>query len=404
MVRVTVVVSFLLTLTACTPASEAEPAPPAAATRMAVTQLRFPFAGDTVNPSVVSDGANGFLLAWTDKKAQTLNLAAYRDGRWFQPRMIAHGDLLTGHANFPSVAAGPRGVLFAQWVERHAHGSTVRIARSRDGGATWSAPVTPHPDVVSAFGFVSLAPNADGSADAIWLDGRGLEGGVEGHGDMQLHAARIDARGQLASEQLVDARVCDCCQTSMASTPNGAVAVYRDRSPKEIRDIGIVRRTANGWSQPTLLHADGWQIPGCPVNGPQIAASGDDVAVAWYTGAKNQPRVNVAFSSNGGASFAAPVRIDGGHPAGHVAIAMLPDRSALVTWLEEASGKVQLLARRVRAGGVTEAPTLVAEAASAHAAGYPRIAVSKENVAVVWNGDGPQPSVRLAMISLSNRR
>ena len=48
----------------------------------------------------------------------------------------------------------------------------------------------------------------------------------------------------------------------------GPVAVYRDRSPEEIRDISVVRLVDGVWTEPAPVHADNWMIEGCPVNGP----------------------------------------------------------------------------------------------------------------------------------------
>ncbi len=122
---------------------------------------------------------------------------------------------------------------------------------------------------------------------------------------MTLYTARVlgSRNGKASGEEKIDARVCSCCQTDAALTDSGPVVVYRDRSGEEVRDIFVIRRTSRGWSRPVRVHADNWKIPGCPVNGPAIAASGRHVAVAWFTSAPPNPRVYVAFSEDGGASF-----------------------------------------------------------------------------------------------------
>jgi hypothetical protein len=51
----------------------------------------------------------------------------------------------------------------------------------------------------------------------------------------------IGLDGTLGKEVLLDGRVCECCATSAASTPDGIAVVYRDRSKEEVRDISIVR-------------------------------------------------------------------------------------------------------------------------------------------------------------------
>lgn len=331
--------------------------------------IAVPFKGDV--PYVTEGG----MVSYIDEDANAFRVATYRDGKWSEPRTIA-GDaaMLINRADFPSVTANGA-ELVAAWSTRREHGSVVHIARSADGGATWSAPVTPHPDVVSQFGFVSLA-----GGEAVYLDGRALEGGMEGEGDMQLRAADGTA---------LDTRVCDCCQTALAMTGEGAIAAYRDRSPEEIRDISVVRKTANGWSQPKTLHADGWKIAGCPVNGPQLDADGGRVVAVWFTAANDDPRTLVAFSDDAGKTFSKPVRVDGGKSAGRADVVLLRDGSAAVTWVSQ-SGKTSVLhARRVQPGGTLGKPVELGEAA-----GFPRAALWDENVAVVWSRpDGIQVRV-----------
>jgi hypothetical protein len=255
--------------------------------------------------------------------------------------------------------------------------------------------------VASEFGFVSLLPGADRSLHLVWLDGGKLPHGAEGEGEMALHGATIDAAGKLVDEVALDPRVCDCCQTALAMTDDGPIVAYRDRSADEIRDISVIRWTAGGWSAPKQLHPDGWRIAACPVNGPQLDAAGKNVVAAWYTGAADAPRVNVAFSSDSGATFGKPVDIDDGHPAGHVDVALLGDGSAVVTWIEMTAGAARIEARRVMPDRTRGNAVIVAEVSSGGAAGFPRLAVSKENVAVVWNGGGTEPSVRMAAIQLT---
>lgn len=362
--------------------------------------IRFPFAGETVTPYITADGEGDFLVSWVERHTSTFNFAALRGGKWFQSRTIATGNLLVNKADFPSIAAGPHSLVFAQWIERNGHGSRIRLARSDDGGASWSAPVTPHPAVESEFGFAALLPIADGAVQAVWLDGRALEGGEEGRGEMSLHSAVLTKDNKLTNDATVDPRVCDCCQTGLALAAGAPLTVYRDRSADELRDISVAVRSAQSWSAPANLHADAWKLLGCPVNGPRVAADGRRVAVVWFTAAQDRPRVQLALSNDGGATFAAPVEIDEGHPIGHVDVALLGDGSAVAAWLEESGSSAHLAVRRINAAAVADPPLLVATGASASAFGYPRMAVSRDNVALVWNGES---SVEVAAIPLTQR-
>jgi hypothetical protein len=274
--------------------------------------------------------------------------------------------MLQNRADYPSVAVSGRNV-FAQWREKIGNGRRIRLARSNDGGETWSKPVTPHPMIDREFGFVSMLPLADGTARIAWLDGREKE--------TQLRAATMSTSGTLSAEAVVDARVCDCCQTAMAMTPRGAVVVYRDRSANEIRDMAIAAPVANAHS--ALVHNDQWRLTGCPVNGPRIVANG-------------KPSVLVAFSRDGAATFGSPIRVDAGHPAGRADLVLLGDGSAIVTWVEATS---TLVARRVTESGALDGVQIVGS--SKASIGFPRIALSNDKILAAWNGDD---GVHLAII------
>ena len=132
---------------------------------------------------------------------------------------------------------------------------------------------------------------------------------------------------------------------------------------------------------------DGWKIKACPVNGPQLDSRGNDVAIAWFTGADNDPRVQLAFSKDGGATFGKAIRIDTGKTTGRVGLA-LQGSDAIVTYLADGA----LFARRVGRDGRLGAPLRVAETT-----GFPKLAVSNENVAVAYSAG---ETVRFATIEL----
>jgi hypothetical protein len=343
---------------------------------MSIAPAAFPFGHSTVTPYVVADG-NGFDVSWVDGK--TFDLAHFDGVTWSKANVIARGDMLSNRADYPSIAVSGHNV-FAQWREKAGKGRRILLARSNDGGATWSKAVTPHPLMDREFGFVSMLPLADGTARIAWLDGREKE--------TQLRAVTMSMAGTLSAEAVVDARVCDCCQTAMAMTPRGPAIVYRDRSPNEIRDIAIAAPIANAHS--ALIHNDQWHLTGCPVNGPRIVANGTRAAVAWYTAANDKPAVLAAFSRDGGTTFGAPIRVDDGHPGGRADLALLGDGSAIVTWIE---GSSAIVARRVTASGALDRIQILGS--SKASIGFPRIAISNGNILAAWNGDD---GVHLAII------
>jgi len=120
------------------------------------------------------------------------------------------------------------------------------------------------------------------------------------------------------------------------------------------------------------------------------------VAIAWFTAANDSARVNVAFSGDAGATFGAPIRVDGGNPAGRVDVALLPDATALVTWIERGGDTAAVQVRRVQRNGGMSAATTVAASSAARASGFPRMAVTGEHVVFAWTMPGKPSAVRVA--------
>lgn len=358
-----------------------------------VEKIAFPYGESTQSPHITTQENGDFVVSWVDRKAATLNYARYRDGRWTVPRMFEADRIAVNKANDSSVRATAKS-LFAQWIVRKgSHGSAIWLARSADG-RKWSAPRSPHVALESEFGFVSQAASGDGNIHFVWLDGRKLEGGEEGKGDMELRAGVLAPDGRIVRTTVVDPRVCDCCQTAMAMTPSGPIVAYRDRSANEIRDIAVSRWTRSGWSTTRIVHPDGWQMPGCPVNGPRLDADKRHVALVWFTAAKNQPRVYLSTSNDGGATFAPPVRVDEGKPLGRVDTVLLSDGTAVVSWVELVGTGAAVMARIVGKGGPQPAMRL-AEVTSGSVAGFPRMAASRDVVLIGWSDE---KSVALAML------
>jgi hypothetical protein len=370
---------------------------PAAAFARAVRELPSPAARESGQPNLTTGPAGRVYLSWLERvegKRFALRFATREGAGWSAPRAVAEGDdWVVNWANFPSLAALPDGSLAAHWLARSsgggAYASDVRVVLSPDGGRTWGPPVMPHRDgTQTEHGFVSMFPAPGGALGAIWLDGREMkpaEGAHgHGHGEMTLRAATLGPRGEIAAEALLDTRVCECCQTSAATTSEGVVVVYRDRSDKEMRDISIVRLAGGRWSEPRAVHADGWQLDGCPVNGPAVAAAGRRVAVAWFTMAGGAPHVRLAFSGDAGRTFQAPVEVGDGDPVGRVAVLMLEDGSALVSWIEKTKGGAEVRARRVRPGRRPEPSITVAPSGAARSSGFPRMARSGRAVIFAW--------------------
>jgi hypothetical protein len=348
------------------------------------------------------------LLSWVEpagEKRHALRFATRtKGGAWSDAATIAEGgDWFVNWADFPSVASLRDGTLFAHWLAKSSSGTysyDVNVSVSKDGGKTWSRPVVPHRDATrSEHGFVAMAPWAAESMGIVWLDGRKTAAaGHAGHGEMSLMHTTLGKGGGLGAETVLDGRVCDCCQTDAARADGATVVVYRDRSEKEVRDVSLVRFAEGRWSEPRAVGGDGWQINGCPVNGPAVAAAGRRVAVAWFTMAEGKARVKVAFSSDAGNTFAPALAVDDGRPLGRVDVLMLESGAALVSWLEQTDGGATLRVRRVSPDGTRGGSLEVAGTTAARSSGFPRMLAAGGEVMLAWRDGGAPARIHTALL------
>jgi hypothetical protein len=222
----------------------------------------------------------------------------------------------------------------------------------------------------------------------MWLDSRKLgkknAAAAGSAGDVAMMYTTVALDGKLGPEVPIDDRVCECCQPSAVPTAKGILAAYRDRTDQEIRDISVVRFDGNKWSAPKSVFADNWKINACPINGPAIASRENHVAIAWFTAANDQPKVQVAFSNDGGDTFGAPLQVDEGNPAGRVGVAVLDSGGAVVSWVargNEGDQRVQVRARQIDPGGTRHASLLVGTTSSGN---FPRVKRSADSVFFTW--------------------
>lgn len=374
-----------------------------------------PATGDAREPELSTTTDGRIILSWVEKldeKRYALRTALRDQAGWSEARTVAQGDnWFVNWADFPSVIALKDNSLAAHWLVKSGSATyayDVNIAFSKDSGKTWTKPIVPHLDnTQTEHGFVSLIPLNDGRVGAIWLDGRNMKGMKDDHDEgkplpvsMTLRYAAIDAAGKISDEAQLDERVCECCQTSATLSSDGVVAVYRDRSQNEVRDIYTVRKANDTWGTPRAVHADNWEINGCPVNGPAVAASNRNVAVAWFTGAGGKSAVKVAFSTDAGATFGNPIQVDDGETLGRVDLLLLSDNSVLVCWLSGTADGGAIKVRRVRADGTVGPPAVIAKTDISRSSGFPRMALLGDKVHFAWTEFGTPSRVRMAVANV----
>jgi len=185
------------------------------------------------------------------------------------------------------------------------------------------------------------------------------------------------------TEVELDHRVCDCCNTATVATDSLIMVAYRDRSEHEIRDIGyVIKPNGKDWSTPKLVHADNWEISGCPVNGPALAANANgDIAIVWYTAANDDARLQFARYDATNDRFTSPTLLDDNDPLGRVDIQLADDGTAYVTGLttKESTNDAFLSLWTISPQGEVEHKELAATSA-ARSSGFPKIALFEDKL------------------------
>jgi len=350
-------------------------------------------------------------MSWLqpDGESVALRYSHYEDGRWSDAAtVIENDDMFVNWADFPSVVPFGDRHLAAHWLQRSGgewYSYDTVFRQSFDSGATWSSPLLPHTDgTPTEHGFVSIYP-INGAAGLVWLDGRKMQNEVMDDptsSGMTLRAAIVTGDNALQDEQLVDDLICDCCQTDVAIAASGPIAVYRNRSSDEIRDIHVTRFLDGKWQIAKSVASDDWKIAGCPVNGPSISADANRVAIAWFTAAQ-EPLVSVAISTDSGESFSDPIEIIRSETLGRVAVVLLYDGDLAVSWLVTAGSKYSAVKVRKVMNDATLGPVRVV-ADTATGLSVPQMVRANDELIFAWTetrDDGAHiASARVAIDSL----
>ncbi|MBD8898057.1 sialidase family protein [Rhodanobacter sp. DHG33] len=292
--------------------------------------------------------------------------------------------------NRPKIAFGPKGELYVSWSQPLAKpwSGYVRFARSLDGGAHFSAPITVHHDLaVITHRFDTLAVDGQGRVVLAWIDKRDLEA-AKAKGQPYLGAAVFyswsnDEGKSFVPERKVMDNSCECCRITLARTPDGGIAAFfRGVFGDNIRDHAYALLPTDG-SAPHAERAtfSNWHIAACPEQGPGLAIGDDGTRHAvWYE------------ASQGPAIWYG--QLDPGHPPQHALKLAGPGAShadvaahgstVWLAWNQVDAKGYSLMLRVSRDGGLHfGAPSAIAS--SSAAVGSPQLLVLQDHAYVAWN-------------------
>ena len=352
-------------------------------------------------------------ISWTEQVLDSnfLYITKLENDSWTNKRLITKGtDWFVNWADFPSISLNEvSGSIFSFHLQKSSEETfSYDVNYHINSKETWNDMNKIHDDnTFSEHGFVSSIPYKDGFM-VSWLDGRNTYGvGDHGHakGAMTIRSAILDSNGNIVNQNVIDEMVCECCQTSMAISGGIPIVVYRNRSDGEIRDIYFSRYIDSNWSDPEPVHDDGWEINGCPVNGPNVDSYGDNVVVSWFSASNGRPKVNLKFSTDNGRTFGDKILIDEveNSPLGRVDIEFISETEAMISWLSSLDGKGKLLIRKIKTNGEIGPIKVVGEVSTERSTGFPQIEKFNDDVYISWTDNSELgKKVRVTKIPLSS--
>jgi len=355
----------------------------------------FPLPPISINSKYpnLTETDRGLAIVWYEPivEGHALKWSEFNGRSWSKPVIVTTGEeYFINWADFPSIFYNGKNHLVVHWLEKNGDGTydyVVKVSQSFDRGRSWSRPIIPHKDnKLGEHGFVSFFNASNNKVGLVWLDGRNMMGEEHGHGygQMNLYSTTIDKNGILGEEILLDDRVCECCPTSAVNIENDILVAYRDRSLSEIRNINLVRWNNSSWQKPHSLHNDNWKIAGCPVNGPKLAVTGNNVAAVWYTSPNENPIIYISFSKDGGKKFNSPIRVDNGNPIGRVDCIWLDSDRVLVSWMEMGEKSTNVIFSTVYIENHKGSSKIVTQILPGRSSGHPVISRYRQNIFLAW--------------------
>jgi hypothetical protein len=331
----------------------------------------------------VVDAANGHVrLRHSDDDGRSLSTPVAVNAE--PERIYAEGE------NRPKLAFGPHDEIYVSWSQPRAKPWTgfVRFARSLDGGAHFSTPITVHHDRAEiTHRFDALAVDGNGRIVVAWIDKRDLlaaEAAKKPYLGAAVYYSWSDDGGAtfVPEHKLVD-QSCECCRIALATTPQGDVAAFfRSIYGDNIRDHGYAVLTTQGKAATaTRATFSDWHIAGCPHHGPGLAIGADGTRHAVWYEAKTPPTIWYGQLDPGHAPHHRQAIATAG--ASHAAVAV-HGHDVWVVWNQVSASGYALALRHSTDNGAHFGPARDI-AHSTVAVGSPQLLQKNGHVFVAWN-------------------
>lgn len=310
---------------------------------------------------------------------------------WSAPRVLDTGGdgIAADGESWPKLAFGPRDqavITYTMPLSKPFTGA-IRLLRSVDSGMSFAPPVTVHHDRQEiTHRFDAVAFDARGTLHVVWIDKRDLEL-ARARGQRVEGAAiyRVDSRDGGASfgpDTKVADSSCECCRIALAPTPEGGMAALWRHVYPTNVRDHAFARLADGAAPPVRASEDGWVVAGCPHHGPALAAAAGG---GWHA---------VWFGQRGGVAAPRYGRLDAhGRPSGDVRA--LPDAGAEHAVLAASGERVAIVWRAFDGQAMHWRAWLSADGGRSFGArtlgtsrgetDHPRVVADGRRVLALWN-------------------
>jgi hypothetical protein len=265
-------------------------------------------AGLAMSATFAPDGSL-WIVALNEARLLFVQRSTDEGRNWSRPRVIATGDdiIAADGENRPKLRFGPQGWAVISYTQPLAKPYTgaIRMLRSTDGGASFTAPFTVHRDrQIITHRFESIAFDASGALHTLWIDKRDLEvaklAGKEAEyaGAALYRNVSLDGGRTFGPDIKVADHTCECCRIALIDDGRGGVAaMWRHVFEGSVRDHAFARISGGGKHVSPIARAtfDDWRIDACPHHGPGLALAADGgFHAVWFGIRSDEPAVRYA--------------------------------------------------------------------------------------------------------------